>query len=39
LVSGQLVFGAGQVSPALGKQRFGQFLRAGDPSRTLTPAV
>jgi hypothetical protein len=39
LVSGQLVFGAGQVSPVLGKQGFGQFLRAGDPSRTLTPAV
>jgi N-acyl-D-aspartate/D-glutamate deacylase len=28
-VSGQLVFGAGQASPTLGKQRFGQFLRAG----------
>ncbi|MGB8391833.1 N-acyl-D-amino-acid deacylase family protein [Mycobacterium sp.] len=36
LVSGQLTFSAGNASPALGKRRFGQFLRAGLPSRQLT---
>ncbi|MDM3972747.1 amidohydrolase family protein [Mycobacterium marseillense] len=35
LVSGKLAFGAGQAAPALGKERFGQFLRAGLPSRKL----
>jgi N-acyl-D-aspartate/D-glutamate deacylase len=39
LVSGQLAFSAGKAAPALGKQRFGQFLRAGRPSRKLTPAA
>jgi len=38
LVSGQLAFSAGKAAPALGKQRFGQFLRAGRPSRKLTAA-
>ncbi|BBX43798.1 N-acyl-D-amino-acid deacylase family protein [Mycobacterium simiae] len=37
LVSGQLVFGAGQAAPNLGKQRFGQFLRAGQRIGALTP--
>lgn len=37
LVSGQLVFGAGQAAPNLGKQRFGQFLRAGQRTGALTP--
>ena len=36
LVSGQLAFSAGKPSPALGKQRFGQFLRAGRVSTALT---
>jgi len=36
LVSGQVAFSAGQPSPALGKQRFGQFLRAGAASANLT---
>ncbi len=36
LVSGQLAFGAGKASPALGQERFGQFLRSGRPSRKLT---
>lgn len=35
LVSGKLAFGAGKAAPALGKERFGQFLRAGSPSRKL----
>lgn len=35
LVSGKLAFGAGKAAPALGKERFGQFLRAGRPSRKL----
>lgn len=35
LVSGKLAFGAGKAAPALGKERFGQFLRAGGPSRKL----
>lgn len=35
LVSGKLAFGAGRAAPALGKERFGQFLRAGRPSRKL----
>lgn len=35
LVSGKLAFGAGKAAPALGKERFGQFLRAGLPSRKL----
>jgi N-acyl-D-aspartate/D-glutamate deacylase len=39
LVSGQFAFSAGKAAPALGKQRFGQFLRAGRPSRKLTPAA
>jgi N-acyl-D-aspartate/D-glutamate deacylase len=39
LVSGQLAFSAGKAAPALGKQRFGQFLRAGRPSRKLTPTA
>ncbi|MCV7032077.1 N-acyl-D-amino-acid deacylase family protein [Mycobacterium sherrisii] len=38
LVSGQLVFVTGQAAPTLGNQRFGQFLRAGQPSGTLAPA-
>jgi N-acyl-D-aspartate/D-glutamate deacylase len=36
LVSGQVAFSAGQAAPALGKQRFGQFLRAGPASTKLT---
>ena len=39
LVAGQFAFGAGQASPALGKQKFGRFLRAGQPSRNLTPVA
>ena len=39
LVSGQLAFSAGKPAPALGKHRFGQFLRAGHRSRKLTPAT
>lgn len=35
LVSGKLAFAAGKAAPALGKERFGQFLRAGSPSRKL----
>lgn len=35
LVSGKLAFAAGKATPALGKERFGQFLRAGSPSRKL----
>jgi N-acyl-D-aspartate/D-glutamate deacylase len=35
LVSGKLAFGAGNAAPELGKERFGQFLRAGRPSRKL----
>lgn len=35
LVSGKLAFAAGKATPALGKERFGQFLRAGSPSRNL----
>ena len=35
LVSGKLAFAAGTAAPALGKERFGQFLRAGSPSRKL----
>ncbi|AFS14618.1 MULTISPECIES: N-acyl-D-amino-acid deacylase family protein [Mycobacterium avium complex (MAC)] len=35
LVSGKLAFAAGKAAPALGKERFGQFLRAGRPSRKL----
>ncbi|TAM63253.1 amidohydrolase family protein [Mycobacterium sp.] len=35
LVSGKLAFGAGKAAPELGKERFGQFLRAGRPSRKL----
>ncbi|MFA1702866.1 amidohydrolase family protein [Mycobacterium intracellulare] len=37
LVSGKLAFAAGKAAPALGKERFGQFLRAGSPSRKLAP--
>ena len=36
LVSGELAFSAGQAAPTLGKQRFGQFLRAGPASTKLT---
>ncbi|OBA62617.1 hypothetical protein A5647_06995 [Mycobacterium sp. 1100029.7] len=39
LVAGQQVFSAGVAAPTLGKQRFGQFLRAGEPARNLHPAV
>ena len=39
LVSGQVAFGAGEAAPTLGKQRFGQFLRAGRPSKDLTPTA
>ncbi|MGV2585432.1 UNVERIFIED_CONTAM: hypothetical protein K7Z70_24935, partial [Mycobacterium avium subsp. hominissuis] len=35
LVAGKLAFGSGRAAPQLGKQRYGQFLRAGRPSRTL----
>ncbi|OBF01068.1 amidohydrolase family protein [Mycobacterium sp. 852002-10029_SCH5224772] len=35
LVSGKLAFGAGKAAPALGKERLGQFLRAGRTSRKL----
>lgn len=35
LVSGKLAFAAGKAAPALGKERFGRFLRAGSPSRKL----
>ncbi|MGV0696240.1 N-acyl-D-amino-acid deacylase family protein [Mycobacterium paraintracellulare] len=35
LVSGKLAFAAGKAAPALGKERFGRFLRAGSPSRNL----
>ncbi|MFP2990206.1 MULTISPECIES: N-acyl-D-amino-acid deacylase family protein [Mycobacterium] len=35
LVSGKLAFAAGKATPALGKERFGRFLRAGSPSRNL----
>lgn len=35
LVSGKLAFAAGKAAPVLGKERFGQFLRAGSPSRKL----
>lgn len=35
LVSGKLAFAAGKAAPALGKERFGQFLRAGSPYRKL----
>jgi N-acyl-D-aspartate/D-glutamate deacylase len=38
LVAGQPAFRAGKASPELGKQRFGQFLRAGRPARQLAPA-
>jgi N-acyl-D-aspartate/D-glutamate deacylase len=38
LVSGRLAFAAGSPSAALGRQRFGQFLRAGQRSRKLTAA-
>ncbi|BAX92672.1 N-acyl-D-amino-acid deacylase family protein [Mycobacterium shigaense] len=38
-VSGHLVFGGGQAAPTLGKQRFGQFLRADQAARSLSPAV
>ena len=36
LVSGQVAFSAGHAAPTLGKQRFGQFLRAGRASTRLT---
>jgi len=39
LVSGQLAFSAGKASPALVKQKFGQFLRAGRTARKLLPAA
>lgn len=35
LVAGKRAFGAGKAAPELGNQRFGQFLRAGRPSRKL----
>lgn len=35
LVSGKLAFAAGKAAPALGKERFGRFLRAGSASRNL----
>lgn len=37
LVAGQFAFGAGEAVPTLGKQKFGRFLRAGHPSKSLTP--
>ncbi|CQD15837.1 N-acyl-D-glutamate amidohydrolase [Mycobacterium europaeum] len=36
LVAGQFAFGAGRAAPALGKQKFGRFLRAGQASNSLT---
>ncbi len=39
MVNGKRVFGAGRPAEALGRQRFGQFLRAGRSAKTATSAA
>ncbi len=39
LVGGRFAFGKGEAAPALGNEKFGRFLRAGQPSRSLTPVA
>lgn len=39
LVGGQFAFGAGNAAPALGKRKFGQFLRADHRSASGTPVA